>query len=1056
MDCIGNAACNRIIPTNRSGELLDIAYRAMSTEPADRYANVKELQQAIRDYESHLESIALVQRGNQALADAETTQDYKEFSRSIVAFEEGLALWQSNESAAEGLDNAITAYAKAAYSKSDYELGLSLLDESSTKHKPLIGKLRSGLKERNARQQRIASLRRTAISLVLVMLIGASVATVFCYSEWQRAESMRAEADSQRKSAVKSKEDAVIAKSQAESARTQAEIARSDAEVALTQAEVASASEAESLYLFEIQLANERIHDNAFPSAMRLLDDQIGAIQRKFRHWEWGRLRYLCELEEATLARMDEAATAVMAVAAAPDESRVAIGFADGRVLLWEKQGRSWAKTAISEPTVIDTGRPVTALAISHGGDLLAIGADAGAESDITLYRLGAAPPQPARRMKGHRDAVNSLQFSLDDNRLLSSSSDHTARLWIPFSNDPPQVFYGHFDAVRSARFSHDEQLLVTASNDGSARVWSPKTGAELARFTEHAGAIFAALFLPNDRQVATAGADGAISIWTPSIDEKVRNADNAAKAKSLFADAQVSRVTAMLEDEGTAEAPNYFSIEAHDGHVRALALTAKGSLLVSGGDDSSLRVWDPARLSRQDIETTPLRDQLVRRAKPQDLKRGLLATLRGHGSWISSLVSLDGELRVLSGSYDRTAKVWNLAEYQEVESFDFDGRAVVSAAQSVDGKWLAAALDNGTARVWNKQHEVMQIPPPMTEGHSYLTTNAVLNAKSNRLYTAAGDNTVSVWDYATGGQLKKLTATGREGVLAVSSDDKWMVTGSEGKSAWLWLDGERLAELDHTHFVAKALKKVYPEASAEDLEEQAKVATSACVADAKTIFVGDANGGGWLWSIDQENPDAMTEPQQQRLHGERITSSFFIQDGKQLLTASSDHTVALWTLDKDENTIVRLRLNAPVTVMTVDEKQTQLAAATVLRTQVQRDTWETTARVHLANIGSDMPEKSVRLKLDDGRDVERVNSLSFTPDKSALVIACSVGSNDYLFKWEINRGDELKQLWDVPIYRGSISAALVSPSQDVLTIGGRGGVLWTPQGKRRTHLSSA
>ena len=50
---------NEIQATQQSGELLDIAYKAMATKTEDRHRSVQEFQAAIRDYHSHMESIAL-------------------------------------------------------------------------------------------------------------------------------------------------------------------------------------------------------------------------------------------------------------------------------------------------------------------------------------------------------------------------------------------------------------------------------------------------------------------------------------------------------------------------------------------------------------------------------------------------------------------------------------------------------------------------------------------------------------------------------------------------------------------------------------------------------------------------------------------------------------------------------------------------------------------------------------------------------------------------------------------------------------------------------------
>jgi len=51
--CLLNAAMNVLTETETTGELMDIALKALSEDPADRYPDVKSFQAAIRDYQAH-------------------------------------------------------------------------------------------------------------------------------------------------------------------------------------------------------------------------------------------------------------------------------------------------------------------------------------------------------------------------------------------------------------------------------------------------------------------------------------------------------------------------------------------------------------------------------------------------------------------------------------------------------------------------------------------------------------------------------------------------------------------------------------------------------------------------------------------------------------------------------------------------------------------------------------------------------------------------------------------------------------------------------------------
>ena len=68
MKCLFAAAKNDVQKTDKSGELMDIAYKAMSTKQAERYQTVLEFQQAIREYEAHSASIAMAVRAGETQA----------------------------------------------------------------------------------------------------------------------------------------------------------------------------------------------------------------------------------------------------------------------------------------------------------------------------------------------------------------------------------------------------------------------------------------------------------------------------------------------------------------------------------------------------------------------------------------------------------------------------------------------------------------------------------------------------------------------------------------------------------------------------------------------------------------------------------------------------------------------------------------------------------------------------------------------------------------------------------------------------------------------------
>ncbi len=55
-------------------------------------------------------------------------------------------------------------------------------------------------------------------------------------------------------------------------------------------------------------------------------------------------------------------------------------------------------------------------------------------------------------------------------------------------------------------------------------------------------------------------------------------------------------------------------------------------------------------------------------------------------------------------------------------------------------------------------------------EGHEFLASAAVFSRDGDKLITAAIDNTVRVWDVATGTELVLLEGTGQDAAVALSN----------------------------------------------------------------------------------------------------------------------------------------------------------------------------------------------------------------------------------------------------------------------------------------------
>lgn len=173
--CVKQAAENRIVPPQRDDELTRVAMRAMSAQPADRFASVLELQAAVRECVAHLESIRLARSAEDASREGETTDAYPAHARAIFGFEQSLARWPENAAARAGMSRARMAYARCARAKGDYELALSQLDAGDSSHTSERAEVEIELAAHRLRRHRLRLFVRATAGLAATLAIGAAV-----------------------------------------------------------------------------------------------------------------------------------------------------------------------------------------------------------------------------------------------------------------------------------------------------------------------------------------------------------------------------------------------------------------------------------------------------------------------------------------------------------------------------------------------------------------------------------------------------------------------------------------------------------------------------------------------------------------------------------------------------------------------------------------------------------------------------------------------------------------------------------------------------------------
>jgi serine/threonine protein kinase len=163
------------------------------------------------------------------------------------------------------------------------------------------------------------------------------------------------------------------------------------------------------------------------------------------------------------------------------------------------------------------------------------------------------------------------------------------------------------------------------------------------------------------------------------------------------------------------------------------------------------------------------------------------LRTLTGHTDWVKAVALTGDGRRALSGSTDKTLKLWDLETGQCLRTLTGHKAGVNAVALSGDGR---RALSGGTSKTPLKLWDLATRKKCLRTltGHTAEVTAVALSGDGRRALSGGRDHTLKLWDLETGECLHTLTGHTRSvNAVALTGDGRWALSGSEDKTLKLW-----------------------------------------------------------------------------------------------------------------------------------------------------------------------------------------------------------------------------------------------------------------------------
>jgi len=155
------------------------------------------------------------------------------------------------------------------------------------------------------------------------------------------------------------------------------------------------------------------------------------------------------------------------------------------------------------------------------------------------------------------------------------------------------------------------------------------------------------------------------------------------------------------------------------------------------------------------------------------------LGTFQGHkGAVWSAHINSKAE-RVVTGSADYTAKLWDAYTGEELQSFT-QNRIIKSVQFSTDDKKILTGGQDKILRIYDLQDPTAA--PTELSGHTN-TIKTALYTDQNTILSGGQDNTLRIWDTRSGEEVKKIELSSNVSGIECSLDGKHISTSS-GKQA--------------------------------------------------------------------------------------------------------------------------------------------------------------------------------------------------------------------------------------------------------------------------------
>ncbi|NET24944.1 WD40 repeat domain-containing protein [Okeania sp. SIO1I7] len=524
-----------------------------------------------------------------------------------------------------------------------------------------------------------------------------------------------------------------------------------------------------------------------------------GSIDGEVCLWKWEENRQIFKHQEHT--------TIIDSITFSPDNQKIASSSRDRNIKIWdiatgkcidtlnspdnqtvkkivfnldgsqlfgysEKQIISWNLETGNSDILIESESRISALSLSPQTGLLIFGCENG-----VVYLWDINTKTVINSFNTNSGVILSVKI-IDSNQILASSLENkTVKIWDVHNCKCLNIFKSQSYHISLIDISINGENLATGSGEKIVKVWNIQTGLFLQSLEGHLSEINAITF-SSKNILATASVDRTVKIWDITTGKCLKTL----QGRADFVHSVVFTNKSQIIVSGSQHTIKFWDINTnqclstffeHKDWLSSLIISPDEKFIACanvGNRNNIIRVWQIDSLTKNNIQEIT-NHQISHKI------------LQGHNDSIWSIAFSQDSTKIVSGSSDRTVKIWSSQTGECLKTFYGHTRPILSVAFSSDGKTIASCGGHSIIKFWD-------IVTGECKGTIQEKASYIIRFNFNGLILISGQTTgiVKLWDVVTGECIDTLGKFGKPIIsMACSYDGKFIAYGTYDGIVNIW-----------------------------------------------------------------------------------------------------------------------------------------------------------------------------------------------------------------------------------------------------------------------------